>query len=371
MLNKRIFYIAEFSLPNQSAYALHVLKMCDGFSEIRKKRIELLIPHVNSNYSKKKIKKDYLLKYDYKIRNFFSSKKNLNFFSRIIFSFKIKNYLKDKQGSLIISRSLVPSIFLAFFNIKNIIEIHTELTGITKFFFLLTKLNFIKKNLRFIFINSYLRKKFNIEKKNSIILYDAVDVRDFKSIKIKEYKDTCFYSGSFSKGKGLEIILKISKKIPEIDFHLYGNKNTIFDKSILNKNFKNVYFKGYLAYSELVKKINSYKILLMPYKKNVSVLIKDIDVSKYFSPLKMFDYLASGKIIIASDLQVYKNILKDNQNSIILKENINLWCKTIKKLMQNKRLDYLGKNAKKSSKKYTWIIRAQKILQFYENNSMT
>ena len=135
MLNKRIFYIAEFSLPNQSAYALHVIKMCDGFSELRKKRIELLIPHINSNYSKKKIIKDYLIKHTYKIRGFFSSKKNLNFFSRIIFSIKIKNYLKDKQSSLIISRSLVSSIFLAFFNIKNIVEIHTELTGITKFFF--------------------------------------------------------------------------------------------------------------------------------------------------------------------------------------------------------------------------------------------
>ena len=104
----------------------------------------------------------------------------------------------------------------------------------------------------------------------------------------------------------------------------------------------------------------------MPYKKNVGVLIKNIDVSKYFSPLKMFDYLASGKIIIASDLQVYKNILKDKQNCIILKENINLWCKTIKKLIQNKRFNHLGKNAKESSKKYTWFIRAQKILKFCE-----
>ena len=32
----------------------------------------------------------------------------------------------------------------------------------------------------------------------------------------------------------------------------------------------------------------------MPYKKNVGVLIKDINVAKYFSPLKMYDYLASG-----------------------------------------------------------------------------
>ena len=28
---KKIIYIAEFSLPNMSAYAVHVLKMCDNF----------------------------------------------------------------------------------------------------------------------------------------------------------------------------------------------------------------------------------------------------------------------------------------------------------------------------------------------------
>ena len=30
---KKIIYVAEFSLPNMSAYAVHVLKMCDAFLE--------------------------------------------------------------------------------------------------------------------------------------------------------------------------------------------------------------------------------------------------------------------------------------------------------------------------------------------------
>ena len=32
---KSLVYIADFSLPNMSAYALHVLKMCDAFSELK------------------------------------------------------------------------------------------------------------------------------------------------------------------------------------------------------------------------------------------------------------------------------------------------------------------------------------------------
>ena len=97
MKNKKIFYIAEFSLPNQSAYALHVIKMCDGFSALKNTSVELIIPYINSSYSKK-IKKDYILKYNYKIKSFFFSvKKKLNFILRLIFSIKIKNYLNDKK----------------------------------------------------------------------------------------------------------------------------------------------------------------------------------------------------------------------------------------------------------------------------------
>ena len=287
MLKKKVIYIADFSLPNKSAYTLHVLKICDAFSEFTKKSVELLIPYSDLKYTKNNLKKDFLLKNNLKIINFFLKKKKLNFLKRIFFSIKIYNYLKKKNlNHIIISRSIIPSLILAFFNIKNILEIHTELTGLTKIFFLLARFKFVKKNLKFIFINDNLRKNFKIDKKKSIILFDASDYRDFKIKNSNIIKNTCFYSGSFSKGKGLEIIIKLSKKLPNINFHLYGNKQTIYDKSILDKEIKNVHFKGYLTYSDITKKIKNYKILLMPYKKNVGVLIKNINVVNYFSPFK-------------------------------------------------------------------------------------
>ena len=87
MEKKRIFYIADFSLPNMSAYTLHVLKMCDAFSE-EKYSVKLLIPFMNTNYKFSKIKKDYLLKNFFKIKNFFSNKYKRNFFFFFILFFK-------------------------------------------------------------------------------------------------------------------------------------------------------------------------------------------------------------------------------------------------------------------------------------------
>ena len=38
----------------------------------------------------------------------------------------------------------------------------------------------------------------------------------------------------------------------------------------------------------------------MPYEEKIGVSIKGLDVSQYISPLKLFDYLASGSVIVAS-----------------------------------------------------------------------
>ena len=104
----------------------------------------------------------------------------------------------------------------------------------------------------------------------------------------------------------------------------------------------------------------------MPYQKKIGVLIKNTSVENYFSPLKMFDYMASGKIIIASDLKVYKHILKNRANSILINPNkINLWIKSIKSVSKSKKLNYLGKNAIKDVCNYSWILRVKKIQKFY------
>ena len=49
-----------------SAYTIHVLKMCDAFSESYYD-VSLLLPHIRKGYKLKKIQTDYLLKSSFKI----------------------------------------------------------------------------------------------------------------------------------------------------------------------------------------------------------------------------------------------------------------------------------------------------------------
>ena len=138
-----IVYIADFSLPNMSAYAVHVLKMCDALTE-KKNNVELLIPHKDESFTFNIIKKKFLLKKKYLIKSFFKRKRSISFLNNLIFILVIiRNFNLKKK--LIISRSLIPSIILAFLNYKIILEIHTELKGITKIIFIISKrLSFLK-----------------------------------------------------------------------------------------------------------------------------------------------------------------------------------------------------------------------------------
>ena len=357
-----IVYIADFSLPNMSAYAVHTLKMCDALSE-KKNNVELLIPHREDSFTFNIIKKKFLLKKKYLIKGFFTRKKKITFLNNLIFFFEIiRNF--DLKKKLLISRSLIPSIMLAFCGYKIILEMHTEPRGITKFVFLISKKLSFFKNISFIFINDQLRKLIKIEKKNSIVLDDCADIRDFNKKKLKKKFD-CVYAGSFVEGKGINTILKIAKKLKNKKFFLYGNLNTLRDKNILKKR-KNVFFKGHISYEKIPIILNCSKILLMPYERSIGVLIKGIDVSKYISPLKLFDYLASDSIIIASYKKSYSHILKHKHNSYIVKNyDVNLWIKYINLASKKNSINQkIINNASITAKKYTWLSRAEKIIKF-------
>lgn len=365
---KIIFYISDFSLPNMSAYALHVLKMCDAFSE-KKYNVHLLVPHIRNKYSFNKVKKDYLLKKRFKINSFFKSKIGRSFFSLILFSFKILAFLKIRRKPFIlISRSILPALILSLTGKKIFLEIHTEPKGFTKIFFFFFRMLRLKNKIKFILIHKNLNKFLKLKKEDFIILDDCVDHRDFR--KINKKINSCIYTGSFVKGKGVEKIIDVANLLPKINFVLYGNINTLSNH--LNekiKKQKNIILNDFVSYKQITEILPRYKILLMPYEKKINVLIKDLNVSEYISPLKLFDYLASGSVMIASKKKVYSHILKHNYNCFFPKyPNANEWSKIILKVFSKpSSTRIVQENSIKTAKKFSWISRVNKITKFYQD----
>jgi len=108
-------------------------------------------------------------------------------------------------------------------------------------------------------------------------------------------------------------------------------------------------------------------VLLMPSSKKILRSVGGVgNIAKFTSPLKLFDYLASGKLIIISNLNVFNEIIKEDVNCLIVKKlSLKHWHNVIKNIRSNlKKINYLKRNAYILSKKYTYKIRAKKILYY-------
>ena len=357
---RNVTYISELCLPSNSGYAQHVLKICDTFS--KKFNTNLFV--ISNNQSFQKYKKEYSLKNDFKINSYTKNGKN-NFIKRIFFSLYVLKHIN--KNSIIISRSLISSLILSLFRVRNILELHHPPKGLSSYIFNFLRALKLDKNLEYIFLHKNIKKYLKIKK--GIVLDDACDLRDFKLKKLK-VKYEYSYVGSLFKGKGLEKIIKLASYFPKKNFHVFGDIKTIdrnFDKFQIN-NLKNLYMHNFKSYKYIPSILMSSKYLLLPYSNKVSVNSKNLEVSNFMSPLKMFDYLASGKVVIASNLKVYSHVLKNNFNCLMPKRNdIESWIDLINQISNKKiNFSFLRENALNTASKYTWDKRTKRIVNYFK-----
>ena len=90
----------------------------------------------------------------------------------------------------------------------------------------------------------------------------------------------------------------------------------------------------------------------------------------FASPLKLFEYMAAGCAIIASDLPAWSDVISDGETALLLPpDDTAAWGSAIDRLRHDKDLrQELGSRARERAlARYTWEARAQKILAHIAN----
>src|SRR5690606_26549923 len=103
---------------------------------------------------------------------------------------------------------------------------------------------------------------------------------------------------------------------------------------------------------------------LAPYQEDVYTKNEAVNIGRWMSPLKLFEYMSVGKPIIASDLSILREVLVDEKNSLLCSSrNIDDWIKALYRLSDVNLREVLGKNAREDFlSKYTWETRAKNVL---------
>ena len=104
-------------------------------------------------------------------------------------------------------------------------------------------------------------------------------------------------------------------------------------------------------------------ILLAPYQENTKIPGNRI-TTQWMSPLKIFEYMASGTPFIASNLPVLREVLKNKYNCILCKPDSTLeWQRAILKILGDSKLaERISKNSLKDIHDgYSWEVRARRL----------
>ena len=176
------------------------------------------------------------------------------------------------------------------------------------------------------------------------------------------------FSGTFGLWHGIPQLIEAIDKIisknmaKNLHFLIIGKGNQLKDKMISRlSKYNEVTFTGIIPYPEIQDYLAVCDVLISPHN-------LPLDSKEFFgSPTKIFEYMAMGKGIVASNLGQIGQTLENNKTAVLVKPgNVNELIKGIVKLVKDKELrKKLGKNASKIAfKKYTWDMNIKKLLTF-------
>ena len=175
---------------------------------------------------------------------------------------------------------------------------------------------------------------------------------------------TVVCTGHMYPGRGMELFVELAKKQRGIRFVWAGGKQEDVDAwKAKTQSIPNVTFTGFLHNAQLPIYQAAADVLLMPYSHEIGISSGMGHSAQVSSPMKMFEYMASGRAIVASDLPVFHEVLNDNNAVFCPPEKVVAWDGALQALFDNPaRREELARQARHDAQKYSWTVRAGLIL---------
>lgn len=378
----KLLYILNQRLPIEKAYGLQVAKMSEAFADCSLK-VDLIAPT-----RRDPIRQDFF--------DFYSINRNFRFkrlfspdfyfpgeLDRVAVAVKsfisasvLTAYSIFRKADFIYSRDELPLYFLSFFKKSLIFEAHRFSKKRTWFYN-----RFKKNNLRIITVSQNLKNefiKFGFKPGNILVAHDGVDLKDFdikitkeearKKFNLPQNKILLGYVGqlrTMGMEKGIDLAFEALGLLPKnIAFVLVGGDERdlkFYKDSSKSKNLnQTIFFIGRVKHNLIPAYLKSFDILLMPFP-NIR------HYAFYMSPLKLFEYMASKRPIVATDLPTIREVLNETNAVLVKADDIKSFAEGLKKLLEDKNLAIkISEQAFDDVKNYTWQKRAERILEFIQ-----
>jgi len=167
--------------------------------------------------------------------------------------------------------------------------------------------------------------------------------------------------------RGTQVICQLAKSMPNTAFHVVGGKPDIvayWRRYIENSgHHNNIFFYGHRNPSEVPYFLHCFDIVLAPLQYRPSARAP---IGAGMSPLKIPQYMAYAKAIIASDIPAHRELLEHDRTALLATYDDALkWKEAIDQLMNSRtKCLRLGDEAFRAyNEGFTPELRVQNILQ--------
>ena len=374
--NFSILYLHTTPLDSKKANIIQVVSMCNAMAN-NGIDVELALPETNirkeeaSNY----IFNSYGIEMNFKVL-FFKRRYKNSTLNKYFSKDSIKKILDCSDANYVFTR--MPNFLQLIINSgkKLIFEshnniLHNRIAIIDRYWKYKIKQLIIDKNfVLFICISQnlgYFWLENLIPKEKMLVLHDGFISNHFEKkisksiarekIGINHDEVIIMYVGSLYPDREINLILNAADKYPKISFYIVGGpeENVNKLKKVNDKlKLKNVEFFGRVEHKKIPLYLFSADILLGIWSKKVPTI-------NFCSPLKIFEYMASGKTIITHDFPPIKEVLEDHKDCLYIdpEKDDDLVLK-IKTALENLDTETYGVNArKKAFENYSWDARAK------------
>lgn len=117
-------------------------------------------------------------------------------------------------------------------------------------------------------------------------------------------------------------------------------------------------YAGHVPPDEVPLYLSAFDVCALP-------LPAETHFAQYASPMKLFEYMAAGRAIVASDLPSWSDVVTDRETALLLPPNdVAAWSEAIESLRSDRDLcAQLGESARSQALEiHTWDVRAARIL---------
>jgi glycosyltransferase involved in cell wall biosynthesis len=164
------------------------------------------------------------------------------------------------------------------------------------------------------------------------------------------------YTGRAIAGKGVDVLLAAAHRLAAIDAQLVI-VGKVYEDSYRETAPANVRFTGFLPPSQVPPYLGATDIVVLP-------TTADLPYASYTSPLKLFEYMASGRPIVASDLPVLREVLRHEENALLFPPGDSAaLASAVERLWADPGLGArLAEIAEEDAVQFDWTARAERIL---------